>query len=112
MESRQILVRRIRALLAVFIVALVISGLTAVPLRDEIKALNRISIYFPGDLSNWIRFVEQGLESTYSRFPFMAYGTDWLAFAHIVIAIFFIPTFRNPQENLPTVQSGILACIL
>jgi hypothetical protein len=32
--------------------------------------------------------------------PWLAYGTDWLAFAHIVIAVFFIGPFVDPVQNI------------
>ena len=31
--------------------------------------------------------VRDALNDTYSRYPFIAYGTDWLAFGHFVIAL-------------------------
>jgi hypothetical protein len=104
--------RRTRILLAIFITGLVISGLTAFPLRIEIKWLRSITADFPNELGNWIRFIDQGRDSRYSRFPFLAYGTDWLAFAHIVIAIFFVPALKDPPHNLPLIRSVMLACIL
>jgi len=42
----------------------------------------------------------------------MAYGTDWLAFAHIVIAIAFIGPLRDPVRNIWIVQWGMIACVL
>ena len=34
-------------------------------------------------LSRWIALVRQGLRETDQKYPFIAYGTDWLAFAPI-----------------------------
>jgi hypothetical protein len=42
----------------------------------------------------------------------MLYGTDWLAFAHIVIAIAFIGPLRDPVKNLWVIEFGMIACIL
>jgi hypothetical protein len=42
----------------------------------------------------------------------MFYGTDWLAFAHIVIAIAFIGPLRDPVKNVWVVQFGMIACVL
>jgi hypothetical protein len=45
------------------------------------------------------------------RYPFMAYGTDWLAFAHLVIAIGFWGPLKDPVRNVWVVQFGMIACI-
>jgi len=37
-------------------------------------------------------------------YPFIAYGTDWLAFAHFVIAIAFIGPWRDPVRNVWVVE--------
>jgi hypothetical protein len=49
---------------------------------------------------------------TYAAYPFVGYGTDWLAFAHVVIAIFFIGPWRDPVRNAWVVEAGMLACVL
>jgi hypothetical protein len=62
-------------------------------------------------LHHWIAKVRLGLDDTYSNYPFIAYGTDWLAFAHIVISIFFIGVIINPIKNIWIIYTGIIACI-
>lgn len=42
----------------------------------------------------------------------MSYGTDWLAFAHIVIAVVFIGPLKDPVRNVWVIQFGMIACIL
>jgi hypothetical protein len=42
----------------------------------------------------------------------MAYGTDWLAFAHFVIAIAFIGPWRDPVKNVWVIEFGMIACVL
>jgi hypothetical protein len=42
----------------------------------------------------------------------MAYGTDWLAFAHIVIAVAFIGPLRDPVRNIWVIEFGMIACAL
>jgi hypothetical protein len=39
-------------------------------------------------------------------YPFLAYGTDWLAFAHIVIAVFFIGPLVKPKDYDTTESPG------
>ena len=42
----------------------------------------------------------------------MCEGFDWLAFAHVVIAILFIGVLRDPVRNIWVVEFGMIACIL
>ena len=87
--------RRIRALLSVFIAGLVLSGVTAFPLVPEVNLLSRwlaasgLAAAFPA-LGDWIGIVRAALADTDARHPFLFYGTDWLAFGHLVIALFFV----------------------
>jgi hypothetical protein len=112
------LLRRIRMLLGFFLVALFISGLTAIPLRTELAILDSLAglssplqPFWPS-LAEWISRVRVALDATYSTYPFMAYGTDWLAFGHFVIALAFIGPIRDPSRNVWVIELGILACIL
>jgi hypothetical protein len=105
-------------ILAFFILALIASGITAIPLPWELDLLNRwfgpdstIGQWLP-DLARWIAFVRQGVLETDARFPFIRYGTDWLAFAHIVIGIAFIGPFLNPVKNIWVIEFGMIACVL
>jgi len=110
---------RIRLLIILFIIALAVSGLTAIPLKFELVLLNRIinaswfslSFLWPG-LIHWIGFVNEGLQVTYQQYPFIGYGTDWLAFGHIVIALAFIGPLREPLKNIWVIEWGLIACIL
>ena len=61
---------------------------------------------------HWILTVRDGLRDSYARHPWLAYGTDWLAFAHIVIAIFFIGPFIDPVRNVWVLKAGLIACVL
>jgi hypothetical protein len=110
--------RRIKGWLYIFVFFLLLSGLTAFPLNWELEALNdmigagtSIESTFP-NLSEWITKVYTGLRETDQKYPFVAYGTDWLAFAHIVIAIAFIGPIRDPMKNVWVVEFGLIACIL
>jgi hypothetical protein len=86
--------KRIRGLLLVFLAGLIVSGATAIPLQSELKFLAQISGDGTGHaqsaFGHWVAKVRDGLVETNVKFPFMAYGTDWLAYAHIVIAVAFI----------------------
>src|SRR5262249_12268406 len=54
----------------------------------------------------------QGVENGFGQYPFLAYGTDWLAFGHVAIAVAFIGPLRDPIKNLWVVEFGMLACLL
>jgi hypothetical protein len=112
------LYRRIRYLLLFFIAALVVSGVTAIPLTWESALLNRLlgkgTIVFTvlPAFAEWIAFVDQGLQSVSRDYPFIRYGTDWLAFAHIMIAVVFLGPLRDPVKNIWVVEFGMIACVL
>jgi len=106
-------------MLALFILGLVLSGITSFPLQRELEALASVrglERMTPADAGNafdhWILTVRDGLRETYARHPWLAYGMDWLAFAHLVIALFFIGPLVNPVRNIWILQAGIIACVL
>ena len=110
---------RVRFLLVIFVGWLVVSGITAFPLRWEIDVLKRIFVDDPSSMAHaipglvdWLTFVHRGIVETYTDYPFIAYGTDWLAYAHIVIAIAFLGPIRNPVRNVWVVEWGMIACAL
>ena len=108
--------KRIRLLLIIFIVGLALSGATAIPLESEIKFLaqiqNQIGISEKSGVCVWLAKIQNALVETNTKFPFMAYGTDWLAFAHFVVAIAFIGPLRDPVKNIWVVEFGMIACAL
>ena len=114
----QVLRKRVRYLLVFFVVALVISGLTAVPLKWEINILqNTIGEGTPMEqwwpaLAHWISLVHRGLTEMYQKYPFIFYGTDWLAFAHVIIAVAFWGPLRDPVKNIWVVEFGMIACVM
>ncbi|HWF03670.1 MAG TPA: hypothetical protein VHA06_08290, partial [Candidatus Angelobacter sp.] len=72
--------RRLRIVLGFFIVALVLSGVTAFPLQHELKWLvSALGLREPAGsggysgLGFWIRTVYDGLNEMYSAHPWIAY---------------------------------------
>lgn len=109
------LLRKIRLLLLVVIIGLVVSGATALPLETELKLLaDWVGADAPNNsaFAEWIGRVRDGVIETNAKYPFLAYGTDWLAFAHFVIAIAFIGPLRDPVRNIWVIDFGIIACLL
>ena len=116
--ERHRLERRIRALLILFIVGLVLSGITAFPIETELRWLTGVLGAGPdarpadhGGLMGWLLTVRDGVIATNRAYPFLAYGTDWLAFAHLVIAALFVGPLRDPVRNVWVVQWGMIACV-
>ncbi|MBI3235712.1 MAG: hypothetical protein HYZ42_17030, partial [Bacteroidetes bacterium] len=52
------------------------------------------------------------VHNTNEQYPQLAYGTDWLAFAHIVIAVAFIGPLRDPLKNIWIIEFGMIACFM
>lgn len=106
------MLRRVRVWLVVVIVGLVVAGLTAFPLTHEIRWLDAFvdGHQFPGWFTSWIDRTDQGIVATSAKYPFIAYGTDWLAYAHLMIAILFVGILRDPVRNIWVVRFGMIAC--
>jgi len=104
---------RIRAWLLVFAGGLVISGITAFPLVTETRWLAALlhAVPAPDALVVWVDQAHKGLAATGRDYPFVAYGTDWLAFAHLVIAVAFWGPWRDPVRNIWVIEWGIICCL-
>lgn len=106
-----------RISIALFITGLALSGITAFPLVHELRFVTRLAgisssgaAQDHGGVAHWIVTVKNGLETTYSQYPWIAYGTDWLAFGHIVIAMFFMGPLIDPSSSRMVLRTGIVAC--
>ena len=99
-----------------FIAGLFISGATAIPLQTELDAVAQfLGESDPSRASGftfWILKVRQALNNTYAAYPFMAYGTDWLAFGHFIIALAFVGALRDAVRNHWLFLFGMIACVL
>ena len=117
--SRAKLLIQIRILLSLFVAALVFSGATAIPLVWELKILSQLLPLAPDGanssyaaLARWIHKAHAALSDTDQRYPFLAYGTDWLAFGHFAIAIAFIGPLRDPVRNIWVIEFGLIVSAL
>jgi hypothetical protein len=63
-------------------------------------------------MATWISTVHRGLTETNAKYPFIFYGTDWLAFGHLVIAVAFWGPLRDPVRNIWVIEFGMIACVL
>jgi len=116
------LLRRIRRMTVLFILGLILSGATAIPLNAEMDWLVRFTgarqmVETPGSTNApgwalWLMRIHGALKSVSDTHPFLFYGTDWLAFGHFVIAISFVGALRDPVRNIWLFNFGMIACAL
>ena len=112
MKNKEKLHRQIKRIAILFITLLVLSGVTAFPLQTELNFLVDYLEADSGILYQWISEVSYAINFINNNYPFLAYGTDWLAFSHIVISIFFIGVYKDPVRNIWITHTGIIACLL
>ena len=103
--------------IVVFVVGLVVSGVTAFPLEAELRVLSGMLHAGPAPellpgLVEWIDRVHTALVTTGGDYPFLSYGTDWLGFAHLVIAVAFIGPHLDPVRNIWVLRFGMIACAM
>jgi len=103
--------RQTRNWILFFMLALFISGLTAIPAETELEFLTQ---FFPlgTAMGDWLRKVYEGVAATNEHYPFIGYGYDWLAFAHFVLAILFIGPYKDPVRNKWVIEFGLIACLM
>ncbi|MBD81303.1 MAG: hypothetical protein CL840_20470 [Crocinitomicaceae bacterium] len=102
---------RIQLGILIFMGGLIVSGITAFPLETELSIA--IHVFPPyTEFGKWIYQVYQALAHTNQQYPFMAYGTDWLAFAHLVIAVVFYGPLKDPIRNIWVIDFGLIACVM
>ena len=102
-------------MLGIVVFGLLVSGVTVWPAIPELKMAVRI-VWGEGEqtgvLHGFILQAIEGLKSVEANHPFMLYAHDWLAFAHIVLAILFAGAIRDPVRNVWIVQCGLIMCAL
>jgi hypothetical protein len=108
----------IRLILVFFVIALGVSGFTAIPLHFELNILNSMAGEgsMVGEklpmLAAWISIVHNAIDNLHQNYAFLAYGYDWLAFGHFVIAIAFLGAVKNPIRNRWVIEFGMISCVL
>lgn len=103
---------QIRICIVIFIVALILSGITAIPLYTELKWILDANFFEDGStIQLWLLKAFNGVKETQRKYPFIFYGFDWLAFAHFIIAILFIGVYQHPVRNRWIIQWAIFCCV-
>ena len=111
--------RRVRLLTCCFMIGLVVSGATAIPLEWELNTLaswlgiaGQTSSTAASEFARWLLTAREALHDVSVQHPLLLYGTDWLAFGHFAIAIAFIGALRDPVRNVWLYTFGMIACVL
>ena len=104
--------KKIKRWLIFLMAGLVLSGATAFPIESELAiAMNNLDLFSP-KMQHWLTTIYTAVKTTNAQYPYLSYGTGWLAFAHIVIARAFIGPLRDPVRNIWVLQFGMIACVL
>lgn len=107
--------KRAKLMIGIVVFGLLVSAITIWPAIFELKLAVRM-IWGDAEPTSVLHgFVVQaihGLEAMEANYPFMMYAHDWLAFAHIVLAILFAGAIRDPIRNIWIVQCGLIMCAL
>ena len=111
-EDERKLRRSIKKQVLLFIIGLLLSGITAFPIETELAIAHANISSFPLYVRDWLSTVYFAVKTTNQQFPYLSYGTDWLAFAHIVIAVAFIGPLRDPVKNIWVIQFGMISCVM
>jgi len=104
--------KKIKMVIVITIIGLLLNGLSAVPLKTELNILLSKPGALPKFLQDWWLYVNKGVTETTTKYPFMRYGFDWLAFAHLLIAIAFLGPLKDPVKNQWIIIWGIIASAL
>ncbi len=109
--ARSTLLRRIRLCVAVVIVGLVLSGISAFPLEWQLDVAVKLT-GTDGAVGSWLERARVAVAETNARHPVIFYGTDWLAFGHFAIAVLFVGAWIDPVKNQWLFRGGLVVCAL
>jgi hypothetical protein len=110
--SEQKIRKIVKVYVLLFMVGLVLSGITAFPIETQLSIAVKYQDALPSFIQSWLVHVYAAVKATNDSYPFISYGTDWLAFAHLVIAVVFIGPYKDPVKNIWVIQFGMIACLM
>ena len=109
---KPLLLKKIRRLVVFFMIMLALSGITAFPVYTELTLAKQFGwMDGTGFIATWLTQVYDGVKDIQQRWPFLFYGYDWLAFAHLIIAALFYGVYKNPVRNKFIIQWGMFCCV-
>ena len=107
--------KRARIMILIVALGLFFSGITVWPMKWELKTFVEI-VWGNNEPKNIIHSfmlqVINGIDAVEILYPFMLYGYDWLAYAHIMLAVLFAGAIRDPVRNKWIVQCGLVMCAI
>ena len=110
--TKEQLLTRIRLMIVTFVVLLMLSGITAFPVYTEMKWLMGLRLFNDTSaMGAWLLKVWNGVQAMNDAYPFLFYGYDWMAFAHIIIGLAFIGPYRDPVRNKWIIHWAMMACV-
>ncbi|MEM6820651.1 MAG: hypothetical protein AAF558_01745 [Verrucomicrobiota bacterium] len=102
-------------MLGIVAFGLLFSGVTVWPAIPELKFI----VYLiwgdtipSNELHRFLLQIINSLEIVQKGHSPILYGYDWLAFAHICLAILFAGAIRDPVRNIWIIQCGLIMCAL
>lgn len=101
---------RCQMCICLIITGLILCGITAFPIETELSILVQHSVA-DSLMGNWLNSIYQAIRFTNQHYPYLNYGTDWLAFAHLILAFLFVGPLINPVKNIWVIQFGIVSAI-
>ena len=112
--------RKVRLLILLFIIGLVLSGITAMPVQTQLdiaaKCFGVENLTPPATdhsaFIQWLVKVRAEVTRLNVQAPYIFYGFDWLAFGHISVAIAFIWAYRDPIQHRFLFNYGLVLCAL
>lgn len=110
--TQQQLLKHIQIYIWIIIIGLFISGVTAFPIETELAYFHKHINVFPLGMQSWLNTIYSAIKYTNAQYPYLSYGTDWLGFAHVVLALLFVGPLINPVKNVWVIQFGMMACVL
>ena len=102
----------IRTWIKLFMLGIIVSGITAIPIKWELEKILSIGQYLPDSVAMLMQDIYQGVADTMERYPFLALGTDWLAFGHLALALFFMGPLKDPVKNIWVIKFGMYICLM
>ena len=108
----KLLLQQIRSWTIFFMAALILSGITAFPVYSELKWIESSGLFTTETpVGAWLSRVWAAVKNTHDKYPFLFYGFDWLAFAHLAIAVLFIGVYKHPVRNQWIIQWAVITCL-
>jgi len=111
LKIKEKLASHIHICIWIIISGLALSGITAFSIENELGSLLYHSSGYPQLLHNWLNAVYHAVKYTNQTYPYLSYGTDWLAFAHLLLALLFIGPLKDPVKNVWVIEFGMIAAL-